>query len=249
MSSDWLRAKQSANQIQWYNSMLVNINFCMYIFHQPMIQSLVTINIFLTGRPNFYYLLDVISWHWVWAVKEMSSHKLQDIRGQAKILEQNRKETHVSNTYVWLNLSTHIFQNSLHYLRYIHQHKREVAWLTAEPQYWEEKKGHRWAMKSCECPPSENVTVTLMGHICATLVTLTFDLLTRKCYMTHCPVMGWICARYDINRSNRPGATEQTPPKFQMTCVSLTFLDPKMVQDTLSSHGLYLCHIWRKSEK
>ena len=54
------------------------------------------------------------------------------------------------------------------------------------------QQGHRWAMKSCDCPPLANVTVTLMGHICATLVTLTFDLLTRKWCVTHRPVMRYV---------------------------------------------------------
>ena len=46
--------------------------------------------------------------------------------------------------------------------------------LKSQPQ------DHRWAMKGCQCPLLENITVTLMGHYCDTLVTLTFDLLTRK---------------------------------------------------------------------
>ena len=50
----------------------------------------------------------------------------------------------------------------------------------------------------------------LTAKIQKTQVTLTFDLLTWKWYLTHCYPMGCICITYEYNPWNRQWATEQT---------------------------------------
>ena len=49
--------------------------------------------------------------------------------------------------------------------------------------------------------------------------------------MTHCPFIGWICATYDTNRSNRHGAMKRTLQKLQTTCMTWPF-DLETVCDT-----------------
>ena len=56
-----------------------------------------------------------------------------------------------------------------------------------------------------------------------TPVTLTFDLLTRKWCATHRHLMGCVYTTYEVNRSNRDGATERTRPKLRTTPMTLTF--------------------------
>ena len=71
-------------------------------------------------------------------------------------------------------------------------------------------------------------------------VTLTFELLTWKLYITHRSLMGCISATYEANPSNRHQAMKRTRRKIRMTYVTLTF-DQLTWRWCASQHALMGC--------
>ena len=72
---------------------------------------------------------------------------------------------------------------------------------------------------------------------------------TQKWCATHRHLMGCVCTTYEVNRSDKDGATERTRPKLRTTPVTFIWNDRcdlnlwpfelKMDRDTLSCHAKY----------